>query len=192
MNLFRQILAAAFVCVALTISARSPMAQTPSRSALVGSWLGTLNVGSQKLRVALNLSEPNPGGFAATLDLPDNGARGLPVEHVTFADRILSFDVNIGAPSQFEGVVSRDLTEIVGTLQQGGNFLPLSLTRTDVKPDATVPKAAILLDQHHKLELKPCAVAGVTKDALCGQYEVYEDRAKQTGRKINLNVMVLP
>src|SRR3989440_4095718 len=192
MNLFRQILAAAFVCVALTISARSPMAQTPSRSALVGSWLGTLNVGSQKLRVALNLSEPNPGGFAATLDLPDNGAKGLPVEHITFADRILSFDVNVGAPSQFEGVVSRDLTEILGSLQQGGNFLPLSLTRTDGKPDTSAGKPVILSNPHRKLELKPCIVAGVTKDALCGQYEVYEDRAKKAERKISLNVMVLP
>src|SRR5947208_1394265 len=142
MNILRQLFATGFICVALTISARSPMAQTPSRSALVGSWQGTLTVGSQKLRVALNLSEPKPGGFAATLDLPDNGARGLPVEHVTFADRILSFDVNIGAPSQFEGVVSRDLTEILGSLQQGGNFLPLSLTRTDGKTDTNAPKPA--------------------------------------------------
>ena len=192
MNILRHFLVAAFVCAALTISARSSMAQTPSTTNLAGSWQGTLNVGSQKLRVGLNLSEPKPGGFAATLDLPDNGAKGLPVEHVSLADRILSFDVNIGAPSQFEGVVSRDLTEILGSLQQGGNFLPLGLTRMDGKSDASAAKPAILSSPHRKFELKPCAVAGVTKDALCGQYEVYEDRAKRTGRKINLNVMVLP
>src|SRR5437879_1238405 len=175
MNILRHFLVAAFVCAALTISARSSMAQTPSTTNLAGSWQGTLNVGSQKLRVGLNLSEPKPGGFAATLDLPDNGAKGLPVEHVSLADRILSFDVNIGAPSQFEGVVSRDLTEILGSLQQGGNFLPLGLARREGKPDSTA-KPAILSNPHRKLELKPCAVAGVTKDALCGQYEVYEDR----------------
>src|SRR5207302_9592614 len=118
------------------------------------------------------------------------GAPGSPGERTPRADGILRFDVNSRAPSQFESVVSRDLTEMLGSLQQGGNSLPLSLARREGKPDSTA-KPAILSNPHPKLELKPCAVAGVTKDALCGQYEVYEDRAKKTGRKINLNVMVL-
>src|SRR6266545_4499841 len=158
MNIFRHFLVVGFLCAALGACAERSCAQTTT-SGLAGSWQGTLNIGSQKLRVALNLSEPKPGGFAATLDLPDNGARGLPVEHVDFTDRILSFDVNIGAPSQFEGVVSRDLTEILGSLQQGGNLLPLSLTRMDGKPDTSAPKPANLLDSHRKIELKSCAMA---------------------------------
>ena len=81
MNILRQLFAAVFVCAALTVAAQPSIAQTSSISNLAGSWQGTLNVGSQKLRVGLNLSEPKPGGFAATLDLPDNGAKGLPVEH---------------------------------------------------------------------------------------------------------------
>jgi pimeloyl-ACP methyl ester carboxylesterase len=42
------------------------------------------------------------------------------------------------------------------------------------------------------LDLQPCGVAGLTKDALCGRYEVYEDRARKAGRTISLYVMVLP
>ena len=41
-----------------------------------------------------------------------------------------------------------------------------------------------------KVELKDCEVRGV--QAKCGTLEVYENRAAKKGRKINLNVLVLP
>lgn len=42
-----------------------------------------------------------------------------------------------------------------------------------------------------KFPLQPCDVKG-TSGALCGTYDVYENRAAKTGRKINLNIIVLP
>jgi len=41
-------------------------------------------------------------------------------------------------------------------------------------------------------KLKPCHVPEVDEEVLCGRYEVYEDRAARTGRKLGLNVVVLP
>ncbi len=41
-------------------------------------------------------------------------------------------------------------------------------------------------------KLKPCRVADVEEEVLCGRYEVYENRAAGTGRKIGLNIVVLP
>lgn len=45
-----------------------------------------------------------------------------------------------------------------------------------------------------KLELKPCAtvIPGLPPEARCGTYEVWEDRAAKSGRKIPLRVVVLP
>jgi pimeloyl-ACP methyl ester carboxylesterase len=43
-----------------------------------------------------------------------------------------------------------------------------------------------------KLELEPCEIAGLKGEARCGTYEVYENRAAMEGRKIPLNVVVLP
>jgi len=40
--------------------------------------------------------------------------------------------------------------------------------------------------------LRPCRVPGVDEEVRCGRYEVYEDRAAGRGRKISLNVVVLP
>jgi pimeloyl-ACP methyl ester carboxylesterase len=41
-------------------------------------------------------------------------------------------------------------------------------------------------------KLTPCHVANVDEEVLCGTYEVFENRAVKTGRKINLNIVVLP
>ena len=42
------------------------------------------------------------------------------------------------------------------------------------------------------LALAPCQEPGMPPQALCGTYEVYENRAARTGRKIPLQVTVLP
>jgi pimeloyl-ACP methyl ester carboxylesterase len=42
------------------------------------------------------------------------------------------------------------------------------------------------------LALAPCHLPGVPTPARCGSYEVYEDRAARTGRRISLRVAVLP
>ena len=41
-------------------------------------------------------------------------------------------------------------------------------------------------------KLKPCRVAGIDEEVLCGRYDVYENRAAKSGRKIGLNIVVLP
>ena len=43
-----------------------------------------------------------------------------------------------------------------------------------------------------KIEMKPCNLPGAPPDSLCGTYEVWENRAAKTGRKIPLRVMVIP
>jgi hypothetical protein len=40
--------------------------------------------------------------------------------------------------------------------------------------------------------LKPCQVAGIKEQVLCGSYEVWENRKSKKGRKIALNIVVLP
>ncbi|HEY0727205.1 MAG TPA: alpha/beta fold hydrolase, partial [Pyrinomonadaceae bacterium] len=42
------------------------------------------------------------------------------------------------------------------------------------------------------IELKPCKPERITGDAKCGTLEVFENRATQKGRKIKINVLVLP
>src|SRR5882724_6689100 len=43
-----------------------------------------------------------------------------------------------------------------------------------------------------RVSLQPCKVAGLDEEVRCGTYEVYEDRAAKSGRKIALNIVVVP
>ncbi|HEV7784540.1 MAG TPA: alpha/beta fold hydrolase, partial [Thermoanaerobaculia bacterium] len=44
----------------------------------------------------------------------------------------------------------------------------------------------------HRPELTPCRKPGIPAEARCGTYEVFENRAARTGRKIPLRIVVLP
>jgi pimeloyl-ACP methyl ester carboxylesterase len=46
--------------------------------------------------------------------------------------------------------------------------------------------------QGRRVALKPCRLEGVGRQALCGTYEVWEDRAAKQGRKVPLRVVVVP
>jgi pimeloyl-ACP methyl ester carboxylesterase len=41
-------------------------------------------------------------------------------------------------------------------------------------------------------KLKPCRLAGIDEELLCDKLTVFEDRAKRTGRTIDLNIVVVP
>lgn len=47
-------------------------------------------------------------------------------------------------------------------------------------------------DRSAQVALSRCRLEGVSEDALCGTYEVFEDRAAKSGRKIALNIAVVP
>lgn len=55
---------------------------------------------------------------------------------------------------------------------------------------AAVPASAA--ESPRRPELTACKAPGFPADALCGTYEVFENRATRTGRKIPLKVVVLP
>jgi hypothetical protein len=192
MNICKALIAAVIFSVLLIVPTGAGKAQSGANSALAGNWQGTLVSGATKLRITLRVQQDPAGKLTATFDLPDQGATSLPIEHLSYVDRILSFDFDLGAPCSYEGVVSRDATEALGTFKQGSTTVSLNFAHTDAKPETTIAKPAILSRPGRTLELQPCRVAGITRDALCAQYEVYEDRARKSGRKISLNVLILP
>jgi pimeloyl-ACP methyl ester carboxylesterase len=59
------------------------------------------------------------------------------------------------------------------------HFRPATLQASQAKPS-------------HRIQLTPCGSPNDSAQALCGQYEVFENRAAQAGRKLTLNLVVLP
>ncbi len=58
--------------------------------------------------------------------------------------------------------------------------------------DTTRTATGAIALRRARLPLTHCRVPGLNEDVLCGTYEVYENRASKTGRKIPLNIVVIP
>src|SRR5665648_39344 len=135
------------ICLALIIACSVSMIgfsqeQDTSEISIEGIWEGKLKVPGTELRIVLNISKNPDGILTATLDSPDQGATGIPVEEVIFKDNILRLEVK-SAGGVFEGKVSEDFLVIEGEWKQFGQSLPLTINRVDKAveiPRPQVPK----------------------------------------------------
>ncbi|WP_048160967.1 S9 family peptidase [Methanosarcina sp. 1.H.A.2.2] len=100
-----------------------------------GLWMGSLEIqGGQELRILFNIST-GPGDLpTATMDSPDQGVSGIPVETVTYKDGDLRLEVK-SVRGVFEGTLKEDGKTIEGEWKQVGSALPLVLSRIDEKPE---------------------------------------------------------
>ncbi|HEX7401745.1 MAG TPA: alpha/beta hydrolase [candidate division Zixibacteria bacterium] len=98
--------------------------------AILGTWEGTLEASGAKLKVVFNISKTPEGTFTATMDSPDQGAMGIPVDSVMFDYGHLVLDVK-SVMGSFDGNLKQDKSEIEGTWKQGGMSLPLVLKRSE-------------------------------------------------------------
>jgi pimeloyl-ACP methyl ester carboxylesterase len=98
---------------------------------VVGNWQGTLKAGAIGLRIVLHVAKADDGSLKATMDSLDQGANGMVVTSMSLDASTLTFALtSIGG--SFTGKVAADGASIEGTWTQGGQGLPLTLTR--VKP----------------------------------------------------------
>ena len=93
--------------------------------AQTGIWSGKLDVQGTKLSLVFHLDEENP-----TMDSPDQGARGIPIEVTRTATGSITINVpSIGATYEGQWLVK----QIVGTFKQRGASLPMTLTPGEEK-----------------------------------------------------------
>lgn len=125
--------------LSLTVTAAVALAgaQVPAGD-LAGRWEGRITVGSQSLRIVLNVDAA--GG--ATIDSPDQGANGLAVNGLTLQGGVVRFAIP-AAGGNFEGTLTDGGRTLTGVLTQGGASLPLVLSRVlELTPSAPPPVTA--------------------------------------------------
>src|SRR3954465_7642374 len=71
-------------------------------------------------------------------------------------------------------------------MNRAATLFILSCFVLSILPAAAAPPAA------PRLTLGACSDPALPKDARCGTYQVFENRAAKKGRKISLRVVVLP
>ena len=98
---------------------------------ITGKWNGVLEVPGQKIPFVFNI-EKTDTGYKSTIDIPSQGAKGLPVTTTTYESSRLKLTMaDLGA--EFSGELTSD-DKIVGTLSQGGGSFPLTLIRGGIAP----------------------------------------------------------
>jgi pimeloyl-ACP methyl ester carboxylesterase len=102
-----------------------------------GNWLGTLDAGAVKLRLALKVVAAADGALSATLDSLDQGASDLPVTALRQNGADVEFElVQIGG--FFRGALRGDT--LAGTWRQGPGTLPLIFRRVDKASELVRPQ----------------------------------------------------
>ncbi|HEX3678085.1 MAG TPA: hypothetical protein VHU90_00035, partial [Galbitalea sp.] len=92
-----------------------------------GAWQGGIETPQGTLRAVFRIVNTEDG-LTATLDVPDQGAKGIPVTSVTRSGSSIKMELK-GLGGGFVGKISTDLSTIDGTWTQGGNSAPLVLKR---------------------------------------------------------------
>jgi predicted acyl esterase len=104
---------------------------------VTGDWFGTLDVGTLELRITLHVQETEDG-YSATLDSPDQGETGIPVEEFSFEDGQLVFRTSTSG-AEYDGSVDAGFATIAGTLSQGNESYALNFGRTMPVPPRGSP-----------------------------------------------------
>ncbi|MFK8006819.1 MAG: alpha/beta hydrolase family protein [Saprospiraceae bacterium] len=97
---------------------------------VLGDWNGALEVQGMQLRLVFHIMEDGEN-LKATMDSPDQGANGIPVDKVMLDGKELTIEMpKMGI--KYTSTVNEDGTEIDGTFNQGPMSLPLKMTRKKV------------------------------------------------------------
>jgi len=85
---------------------------------LVGRWRGAIEIQGASLAIEVEFAT-GPQGLAASIDIPQQGARGLPLKSVRFEASEVHFELAAGPGlAVFDGEFKEDV--IAGTFRQGG------------------------------------------------------------------------
>lgn len=119
----RTILKSAFFLIFLCFPVIHLNAQNAS-----GSWKGNIEIPNSKLEVIFNISKNENGELSAKMDVPQQGAAGIPANGVIAS----SDSLHLKVPSIFGNFSGKFITtdSIAGKWSQGGNVLNLNLKRT--------------------------------------------------------------
>ena len=105
-------------------------------------WQGSLDANGTKLSVVFHIVKTGEGKYSGTLDSPDQGAKGIAMTVTTYNKETFNLEVP-AVNGSFEGKLSKDGREAVGTWRQGTGELPLTLTKDAKVVEARRPQTPL-------------------------------------------------
>jgi pimeloyl-ACP methyl ester carboxylesterase len=112
---------------------------------ITGSWKGTLKFQGGQIPLIFNISGTG-NGHSATMDSPNQGAKGIPVTTVTFSGDNLVLAIP-AANIEYRGTLTNNTVK--GTYTQNGNVIPLDLVRGQAEIKKTRPQEPLKPYPYH-------------------------------------------
>lgn len=134
-------------CMLMTATAfaiGAPSAAAQDVPDITGTWTGTLVAGPQSLEIVFTVTEADGGTLTGTMDVPAQGAMGIPLTTVAFESGTLSMTFPVPGGGAYEGSLGPGGSTITGTFTQGGQAFPMELVRSD----APAPRPARPQEPH--------------------------------------------
>lgn len=158
--------------------------QSGNAAKVSGEWRGMIST----VHLIFTFGSASVDAFAGKLLSPDQGNAEIPVEtgSVSATGAVHVELRSIGAT--YDGQLAASGNEITGSWVQGGNTVPVTLRR----PGTAAAASSLQPRKIGAISFQPCRTPDGNTEGLCGKYEVFENRASRSGRKIALNIMVLP
>jgi hypothetical protein len=115
------------LALALVLAGAFGVTRAATAQEAAGNWLGTIEAGGARLRLAVHIAKGPGGALTGTMDSLDQGAVGIPLAAVTQAGDALGFEVpKVGG--RYDGRWEAAKGDWVGTWRQAA-ALPLTLVR---------------------------------------------------------------
>jgi CubicO group peptidase (beta-lactamase class C family) len=114
---------------------------------IAGHWEGPITLPHTEITVLVDLTQGPEGAWSGSVDIPVQGAKGLPLKDIAFDGKNVSFVIvgPAGDPT-FRGKLSDDGSMIKGEFAQSGQIYPFDLTRTGDARASSAPSATDALD----------------------------------------------
>jgi pimeloyl-ACP methyl ester carboxylesterase len=123
-----------FMVTTLAAFAMGPSGASAQDSSVVGTWRGTLVAGPQQLDIVFHLDVTDEGTLSGSMDVPAQGATGIPLTTVSVEDGTLRLTFPVPGGGAYEGTLSADGRTVSGTFTQAGQPFPMELSRSDRAP----------------------------------------------------------
>ncbi len=97
---------------------------------ITGDWNGALKFGGMQLRLVFHIAKTTDG-YSATMDSPDQGAKGIQMSKATFENSMLTVEM-ASMRIQYSGKLD-NMGFITGTFNQAGQSFPMDLARKTIE-----------------------------------------------------------
>jgi hypothetical protein len=124
----KQMKLAVFCLFFLAVTARAAAPEKGSVFDLVGNWGSAIEFGKTKLRLLVQVTKTPEGKLSGKIAIPDQGARDIPVSAMLSNYPWVRWEIDPFDNTAFNGKVSADRNEIVGSFEEGPGGRPIAAT----------------------------------------------------------------